>query len=822
MDHADFSAPVSPIGTAKLAVFVDIENFCGYCGDLAAPIDLKPVLSHLSQRVGRICLKRSFGDISILPRYFSPFEIRRMLQVNQVEHIDIPHRPSSFSKNSADIRLVVEAVAMIHQRPDITHLVVFSNDRDFIPLFNHAREHGKTVIGCGPARGRVVDEYVNACDVFLFHEDFLPPLKLREEPISPPRPALAPAQPMVRSEASPAAETASAPVQATPSPTPSAAVDQQGLHYLRTCLKSFQSEGVTPQASRLSQRIKVFFPDFDVKQAYGSFKQFCLAFEISGHIRLLERDQPNFTIEWLETPEESQNQEPNKIQPANLTQNNAEQGDASAGKSQALPTELPPTEVQPAEDCAPPKAFEKSEPFIIQQASVAADLETYSGYVRAALQSMKNDGIPPQSSRLSQRLKDMFPEAQIKQAFGSFKQFCLKLEDAGYIRLLEREQANFLVELVRPGQSRPTPAEIPVNPAKPVELGLDKPTLLQQYRKWVERKLRIRMPTPEVRQSLYKAIADVLAQRPDPLLPMEMQELSRLSAVALTGLTDDPENLASRICYGLFRGMALTCRKTSQAFNPEVFGLAVPLAEFETRFASNTAKSFEQDSQHGLPFDAEVFAQLLSGEKPAGAAPEIVVKAQAIAETAPESMSADEPEVGPEAGEVAVSQQNADALMPATAEDIPQEIPPAFPPEIERQAAQQATVEEAPAASEAPEPVPAAATAAANLAETAKPSVEAPSPKPRSRRKPQEAEKVAELHAPKPAKPSKTTKAPNAASVQAPDTIAKQTADTMAETSANTLGDLGIDAASMSTPSKTPAKRASRAKPKPEAPTAAE
>ena len=179
-------AALPPHPANRLAVFIDIENFAGYCADMGVPVDIAPVLEHLSQHHGRIQIKRSFGDVSSLPGpAFNPYRIRRMLQAHQIDHLDIPHRPTSYSKNSADIRLVVEAVALIHQRPEITHIVVVSNDRDFIPLFNHAREHGKLVIGCGPRRANVNEDYRNACDVFVFHEDL----------VSLPAPAAVPTQP---------------------------------------------------------------------------------------------------------------------------------------------------------------------------------------------------------------------------------------------------------------------------------------------------------------------------------------------------------------------------------------------------------------------------------------------------------------------------------------------------------------------------------------------------------------------------------------------------------------------------------------------------
>lgn len=94
-----------------IALFVDVENFFGYCNALGLPIDLSPELEKLTE-IGKVTIRRSFGDIQKLPvPGEKKQEIRKMLQANLVLHEDIPYH-NNF-KNSADIRLVIEALSRL-------------------------------------------------------------------------------------------------------------------------------------------------------------------------------------------------------------------------------------------------------------------------------------------------------------------------------------------------------------------------------------------------------------------------------------------------------------------------------------------------------------------------------------------------------------------------------------------------------------------------------------------------------------------------------------------------------------------------------------
>ena len=153
----------------RIALFIDLDNFVGFCRDDNLPIDIKGEIAKLSEH-GRISLRRSFGDIMKLPMPTDKkMELRQMLQANLVLHEDVPHYNKY--KNTADIRLAIEALSVAYTYPDINLFAVIANDRDFMPLFSKLKEIGKTVIGIGSTRESVGELYVSACDLFYYHED---------------------------------------------------------------------------------------------------------------------------------------------------------------------------------------------------------------------------------------------------------------------------------------------------------------------------------------------------------------------------------------------------------------------------------------------------------------------------------------------------------------------------------------------------------------------------------------------------------------------------------------------------------------------------
>ena len=272
-----------------MAVFVDIENVAGYCDDMQVPVDITPIMNHLST-LARPIVRRSFGDVMVLPARFVPYQIRRMLKENHVTHEDIPHSPTSHSKNSADIRLAVDAVALAYQRPDITHFAVMSNDRDFLPLFNHLREMGKIVIGCGPSRVLVNKDYRNACDIFVFHDEI----------VIPPTPVVHPSEAMGDGDLDHHHHhpmhmhigngSGIEPVSAE------ANANMTDVDRLLTAIHSLQAEGKPTLAAAVGTRMRELFPYFNVKAQYGGLKAFCLEQVQTGKIRLENAEYPLYSI----------------------------------------------------------------------------------------------------------------------------------------------------------------------------------------------------------------------------------------------------------------------------------------------------------------------------------------------------------------------------------------------------------------------------------------------------------------------------------------------------------------------------------------------
>ncbi len=156
----------------KIALFVDIESFIGFSAELSLPIDLAPVIERLTE-FGKVSFRRSFGDLNQTLYALSQSNrlnyIRQMLQRNLVQHEDVPYQTRY--KNSADIRLVVEALSVAFYYSDVTKFAIVSRDRDYIPLFSKLRELGKDVVGVTGNRNIVRDTYMTSCDVIIYVED---------------------------------------------------------------------------------------------------------------------------------------------------------------------------------------------------------------------------------------------------------------------------------------------------------------------------------------------------------------------------------------------------------------------------------------------------------------------------------------------------------------------------------------------------------------------------------------------------------------------------------------------------------------------------
>jgi uncharacterized protein (TIGR00288 family) len=147
------------------AVFVDFENLAlGVEQDKKGRFEIELVLKRLLER-GRIVFKRAYCDWPRFKDFMQEFHRQGF------EMVDIPSSRVS-GKNSADIRMVVDAIDLCYSKSHIDTFVLVTGDSDFSPLVSKLKENDKRVVGCG-VRSSTSDLLANNCDEFIFYDDLI-------------------------------------------------------------------------------------------------------------------------------------------------------------------------------------------------------------------------------------------------------------------------------------------------------------------------------------------------------------------------------------------------------------------------------------------------------------------------------------------------------------------------------------------------------------------------------------------------------------------------------------------------------------------------
>jgi uncharacterized protein (TIGR00288 family) len=148
-----------------IAVFVDFENLAiGVRQMRAGKFQIDLVLKRLLEK-GRIVLKRAYCDWGNYRDEMKDFHAQG------VEMIDIPQTKTS-GKNSADIRMVVDALDICYSKAHIDVFALISGDSDFSPLVSKLKENNKRVIGCG-VKASTSDLLIGNCDEFIYYNDLI-------------------------------------------------------------------------------------------------------------------------------------------------------------------------------------------------------------------------------------------------------------------------------------------------------------------------------------------------------------------------------------------------------------------------------------------------------------------------------------------------------------------------------------------------------------------------------------------------------------------------------------------------------------------------
>jgi uncharacterized protein (TIGR00288 family) len=285
---------------ATMALFLDLENLALGARDAKYPsFDVEKVLERLLLK-GHIVVKKAYCDFD---RYK---EFKRGLHEAAFELIEIPHVRQS-GKNSADIRMVVDALDLCYTKQHVDTFVILSGDSDFSPLVSKLRENAKTVIGVG-VKNSTSDLFINNCDEFIYYDD----LVRKERNKSRRRVAAAPRPPSPTAAANPsgtqALPSSPAAVTAEGAPPEIKGPDvQDALDLIVDTLENFgeeRGENEPIWGSMIKQAIKRRNPGFN-ERAYGfrSFNDLLADAEKRGLLMLRPDEKSGgYTVRIAERP----------------------------------------------------------------------------------------------------------------------------------------------------------------------------------------------------------------------------------------------------------------------------------------------------------------------------------------------------------------------------------------------------------------------------------------------------------------------------------------------------------------------------------------
>src|SRR5678810_327235 len=151
--------------TKSMAVFCDFENVAlGVREAKYDRFDIGKVLERLLLK-GSIVVKKAYCDWDRYKEFKAP------MHGASFELIEIPHVRQS-GKNSADIRMVVDALDLCYTKAHVDTFAIISGDSDFSPLVSKLRENAKTVIGVGETKS-TSDLFIGNCDEFIYYDDLV-------------------------------------------------------------------------------------------------------------------------------------------------------------------------------------------------------------------------------------------------------------------------------------------------------------------------------------------------------------------------------------------------------------------------------------------------------------------------------------------------------------------------------------------------------------------------------------------------------------------------------------------------------------------------
>jgi uncharacterized protein (TIGR00288 family) len=241
-----------------IAVFVDFENLALGARDMKQEFQISLILKRLLEK-GRLVYKRAYCDWG---RYRSAM---REFHEHGIEMIDIPQTKIS-GKNSADIRMVVDAIDLCYAKHHIDVFALVSGDSDFSPLASKLKENDKRVIGCG-VKSSTSDLLISSCDEFIYYDD------------------------LVRAAQQPK------PAQKKKGPRPTDK-KQEALDRLLEIVRSLETEYDPLWGSMVKQTIRRVYPGFN--ETYYGYRTFADLLEDAQEVGFLslefDQDRGNYKV----------------------------------------------------------------------------------------------------------------------------------------------------------------------------------------------------------------------------------------------------------------------------------------------------------------------------------------------------------------------------------------------------------------------------------------------------------------------------------------------------------------------------------------------
>ncbi|MBI1396486.1 MAG: NYN domain-containing protein [Betaproteobacteria bacterium] len=265
--------------TQSMALFCDFENVAlGVRDAKYEKFDIKKILERLLLK-GSIVVKKAYCDWERYKTFKAP------MHEASFELIEIPHVRQS-GKNSADIRMVVDALDLCYTKSHVDTFVLITGDSDFSPLVSKLRENNKTVIGVGVKKS-TSDLLIANCDEFIYYDDLV-----REKPKKQTNKRKTSTKAGAKAESSEATE-------ATPESAPAAEQDthvrteeekkQEALDLVMETVEALATERGAEEkiwGSMVKQALKRRRPGFN--ESYYGFGSFSRLLEEAGARKLLE------------------------------------------------------------------------------------------------------------------------------------------------------------------------------------------------------------------------------------------------------------------------------------------------------------------------------------------------------------------------------------------------------------------------------------------------------------------------------------------------------------------------------------------------------